>query len=192
MLLGSDVSEVHQILDQRCGGRGQPFATRSPLGWVIRGPMDRDRAGLRINAINWTTDQLLVRLYDADFRELSDPEEPALSLEDDKALKMVSSSAQLKDNHYKLAAPWERSFDSLPDSRTMASKRLLSPKKKLLGNETLKQNYTQCMTDHLSKGYISPANEDKKRWFLPHHVVLNPRKPEKIRIVSDFQWRVTQ
>ncbi len=53
LLLGCDVPEVHQVLDQRYGGggRGQPFATRSPRGWVIRGPMDHDQAGLRINAI---------------------------------------------------------------------------------------------------------------------------------------------
>ncbi len=55
LLLECDVPEVHKVLDQRYGGQGQPFATRSPLGWVIRGPIDRDRPDLSINAIKRTT-----------------------------------------------------------------------------------------------------------------------------------------
>ncbi len=62
----------------------------------------------------------------------------------------------------------------------MAFKHLSSLKRKRMGKETLKHNYTSCMKDRLLKGFISPVEEDKRHGSLPHHEVLHPRKPARI------------
>ena len=38
LLIGCDVPEAHSILEQRIGVGKQPYAVRSALGWLIRGP----------------------------------------------------------------------------------------------------------------------------------------------------------
>ncbi|KER23801.1 hypothetical protein T265_08390 [Opisthorchis viverrini] len=39
ILIGCDVPEAHWVLNQRLGGRKEPFAVKTPLGWVILGPV---------------------------------------------------------------------------------------------------------------------------------------------------------
>ena len=42
----------------------------------------------------------------------------------------------------------------------------------------------------ISKGYAEAVPEDeivsnKRKWYIPHHRVINPKKPDKVRIVYD-------
>ena len=52
-------------------------------------------------------------------------------------------------------------------------------------------NYRQQVQKYFNKGYAEPVskddNEDSSRpvWYLPHFGVVNPNKPNKIRIVLD-------
>ncbi|KAA3676423.1 uncharacterized protein DEA37_0003187 [Paragonimus westermani] len=41
ILIGCDVPGAHWVMDQKLGKRGQPFAVRSLLGWVLSGPLQR-------------------------------------------------------------------------------------------------------------------------------------------------------
>ena len=45
------------------------------------------------------------------------------------------------------------------------------------------------MQDYIEKGYAEKVRDDGKRnactWFLPHHPVMNPKKPDKLRVVFD-------
>ena len=51
------------------------------------------------------------------------------------------------------------------------------------------------MSDLLLKGYAKRVSEDRrsrddgKVWYLPHHSVVHPRKPEKVRVVFDCAAR---
>jgi hypothetical protein len=40
ILIGSDVPEAFWVLEERHGGRGEPYAIRSPLGWTVVGPTE--------------------------------------------------------------------------------------------------------------------------------------------------------
>ena len=37
IIIGSDVPEGHWVLDQRRGGRKEPYAIQTPLGWTLMG-----------------------------------------------------------------------------------------------------------------------------------------------------------
>jgi hypothetical protein len=39
MIIGSDVPEAHWVIEQRRGGRKEPYAVRTPLGWTLMGPI---------------------------------------------------------------------------------------------------------------------------------------------------------
>ncbi len=43
MIIGSDVSEPHWVVEQRCGGLKEPYAVRAPLGWTLMGPIGTER-----------------------------------------------------------------------------------------------------------------------------------------------------
>ena len=69
----------------------------------------------------------------------------------------------------------------------MAKHRLDLLGKRLKRDVSLKQNYTESVHDYLSKGYAQRVTnigrEDGCVWYLLHHPVIHPRKPDKFRIV---------
>ena len=90
------------------------------------------------------------------------------------------------DGIYVASLPWHDNA-SLPNNYALARRRLESMKKRLCRNKDLYDRYAAVMRDHLAKGYISlaVASVNADSWYLPHHPVLNPTKPGKVRIVFD-------
>jgi hypothetical protein len=64
-------------------------------------------------------------------------------------------------------------------------------KKRLLRNESLLEKYAATMNDYLEKGYAERIPQEQLRpsntpvRYLPHHPVVHPAKPEKVRVVYD-------
>lgn len=53
------------------------------------------------------------------------------------------------------------------------------------------EKYKTTMTDYIEKGHAEriPKEEleenDRPVWYLPHHPVTHPLKPDKVRVVYD-------
>ncbi|XP_041471180.1 uncharacterized protein LOC121420582 [Lytechinus variegatus] len=78
----------------------------------------------------------------------------------------------------------------LPDSRPMAESRLQSLGKRLAKDERLHTKYKEGIADLLQQNFAEevPYQEEDSNgptWYLPHHPVFNPKKPDKTRIVFD-------
>ena len=72
----------------------------------------------------------------------------------------------------------------------MAEKRLAGVKRRLERNPELKAMYCKEMQLLLNDGYAEIVPETERNqsgcvWYIPHHSVLNPNKPGKVRIVYD-------
>jgi len=73
----------------------------------------------------------------------------------------------------------------------MAVSRFLSTEKKLKKNPELVEKYQNVINDYVTNGYARKMPPEKakiatpKTWCLPHHAVLNPNKPGKVRVVFD-------
>ena len=55
-------------------------------------------------------------------------------------------------------------------------------------DDRLHQQYTEFMQEILGKGYAKESKstqQDGRVWYLPHHGVYHPQKPDKIRVVFD-------
>ena len=61
----------------------------------------------------------------------------------------------------------------------------------MLRDERYHRNYTTFVNDIITKGYAQKVTKEEqpteagKVWYLPHHGVYHPKKPEKIRVVFD-------
>ena len=81
----------------------------------------------------------------------------------------------------------------------MVEKRLISFQWRLKRNPVLRKQYRTIIEDYLEKGYASKVADEttnqqpstdqittaERRWYLPHHPVINPQKPAKVRVVFD-------
>ncbi|KAK0138995.1 hypothetical protein N1851_024471 [Merluccius polli] len=76
----------------------------------------------------------------------------------------------------------------LPNNKKLATARLQHLKKRLKANKQYYEHYTAFMKDIMDRGdaeLASTASERETAWYIPHHGVYHPRKPDKLRVVFD-------
>jgi hypothetical protein len=67
----------------------------------------------------------------------------------------------------------------------MAAKRIKDLRKRFFGNLEFFDCYSANIKQMLEKGYAKPVSDVSQlpnsvlTWYLPHHAVLNPKKPGK-------------
>ena len=106
-----------------------------------------------------------------------------MSREDKRAISIFERSAQFTDGHYFVQIPWRNEQPNLPNNRALAEHRLMLLKRRLTRDPVYRKRYTDFIEDLFIKEEL--AGQDGKVWYLPHHSVSNPQKPEKTRIVFD-------
>ena len=112
------------------------------------------------------------------------------SVEDQKVYERLKRQVKFRDGHYQLPLPW-RSDEVMPNNKSMALGRLKHLKKKLIKDPLYKEQYASQMQIMIDKGFAEMVHEDEQmksshgHWYIPHHGVRNPHKPDKLLIVFD-------
>ena len=193
LLIGQDLPEALIPLEVRTGGTGEPYATRTKLGWTLNGPVSR-HPNQQVAALFTKTDadlqQQVVKFWELDKPPGTD--ENSLSISDRKVLSIWEDSITKDGSHYMMDIPFKQRPPPLSNNYTMAERRLQSLGKRLSNDEDLKKKYTKAIEELFDKGYAEsiPDEELNKEndsgvWYLPHHAVIHPRKPDKVRVVYD-------
>ncbi|CAH8649463.1 unnamed protein product [Schistosoma rodhaini] len=158
---------------------------------MIIGPKGASRSLHQVQWCHCSNDILrdIERLYNHEFED-TDTSRNGYSVEDKRALEIVSNSFKLEGGHFQVGLPWKYDRPSLPNNLELAERRLECLRKRFMKDNSLLQKYQAVMNKHLSKGYIIEASKegfdrDAVCWYIPHHPVINPKKPGKLRIVFD-------
>ena len=109
--------------------------------------------------------------------------------EDRISLAKMKKEVTVVEGHVQLPLLWRDGETDLPDNRRYVENRLACLKRRLSKDEKLHKKYVEVMESYFSDGYaekIWPSSSSPKfKWYLPHQPVVNPKKPEKLRIVFD-------
>ena len=106
-------------------------------------------------------------------------------------MKSLSKTTRKVNGRYEVGLIWKDSIRALPNNRVIAEKRLELLERRLERDTQLKVKYTETIENDLQKGYIKKLEDqelvetDAHEWYLPHHAVVHPDKPRKVRRVSD-------
>ena len=195
LLIGANIPKAHWVLDHRRAGSNELYAIKSPLGWVILGPMSpitKTTEESKVNCIysNRKIHDSLEKMFNNEFNDTTSTRR-AMSEIDKEALNYMTSSMCLVNGHYQIALPWKSGAPSLPDNHAQAYKRLMSIKHRLETNDSFKAMYVSTMNGYIDNGYAEsvPMREQNKTgknvWYLPHHIVLKNRGAAKLRVVFD-------
>ena len=198
ILIGNDVPEAHWVFEQRRGSRKQPYAVRTPLGWTLIGPLGEALSSeAQVNFISGGQELLSTqfkRLYGTEFSESLSCTKQAFSVEDHRALAILESSARKVDGHYQLSLPWCFQTPCLQNNRSVAVRRLQALEKRFRYDPALFGMYRDTIKEYIASGHArkvpSPGDSAPgKLWYLPHHPVFHPQKPNKVRVVFDCAAR---
>jgi hypothetical protein len=199
ILVGSNVPKAHVQKEVRFPEDDENglFGYRYALGWSLCGP-----TGVETEQQTFLNNVSLDKNLDSElekFWKLEDTgtstrwEKESFSEEDRRAVKIIQETTKLVDGHYEVGLLWRDEQPHLPDNRRLAEKRLDLLKRRLLKpeNKELATKYHEVMQGYIDKGYARKLAEEEikaespVRWYLPHHPVMNPNKPGKVRIVFD-------
>ena len=191
LLIGIDCKRVFQPLECRIGPAKAQDAVRTPLGWVLYGA--NVTVGLadvsNHTALNVSIDVLRDDPCPLDLPKPSNDCSCSLktSREDRIALQMMKDKVKIVNGHFQLPLLWESGTNQLPNNRKVAETRLMCLKRRIAKDKALQEKYSAVMASYFEEGYAEKigVTEGKLSWFLPHHSVVNPMKPDKLRIVFD-------
>ena len=108
---------------------------------------------------------------------------------DARAMDILESTTFCDGVRYHVGMLWADSHSTLPNNYYASLAQLKSLEKRLKNDPSLNERYAKTITDDLDKGYIRVVSSEElasstpREWYLPHHPVLNPNKPNKVRRV---------
>ncbi|XP_064644640.1 uncharacterized protein LOC135498317 [Lineus longissimus] len=201
VLIGVNVTKAHTQLEVREGPVDLPIAVHTPLGWTVMG-VDRtqpDSSGnehdVSVNnfLINKITDleQSVERFWKTESFGTLDATDVPYSMEDKRAQDALDTTTRITENgHYEVSMLWSKPPD-LVDNKPQAERRFEQLQRKLNNNPTFRDKYRDVINKYISKGFarkLSPeevSQSSDRTHYLPHHGVVNPKKPDKLRVVFD-------
>ena len=140
------------------------------------------------------TPKTLLKMLELDFNDHTPskfPDERRYSQEDQKFLDKAEHGIQKIEGHIEIPLPFHHPDIKMPNNREQAVKRANWQKKKMLHNQRYHRDYTTFVNDIITKGYAQKVTKEaqpaeaSKVWYLPHHGVYHPKKPENIRVIFD-------
>ncbi|XP_043215496.1 uncharacterized protein LOC122378464 [Amphibalanus amphitrite] len=199
VLLGANVSEAIVQREARVGKRGQPVAVRTDFGWSLSGTV----AGLvppelqhvlhvhREATQEDELDSLLKEFWLTDSFGAKYSSKTSASEDDRRAEQLLQTTTRWRGDRYETGLLWCEDDVTLPCNYTAAVDRLERTERSLQRCPEKAEAYQKTFESYLSKGYarkLKPQEREKRtkrRWFLPHHAVVNKNKPDKVRVVFD-------
>ncbi|XP_058449080.1 uncharacterized protein LOC131429046 [Malaya genurostris] len=198
ILLGLDNIHLFAPLESRVGKPNEPIAVRSKIGWTVYGTENSAPSAhtyLNLHSVEPMSNQYLHDML----REQYVLDETAVTtfaipepVEDKRAREILESTTKRVGDRYETGLLWREDARRFPDSYSMAVRRMKALDRKLEKSPELKRNVCLQIEDYQVKGYTHKATKaeltDTPRntvWYLLLNVVVNPRKPGKIRLVWD-------
>ncbi|XP_036320010.1 uncharacterized protein LOC118734393 [Rhagoletis pomonella] len=134
---------------------------------------------------------LVHEYFTADSFRVNPPAVPLESDEDQRAREILRRTTRRVGKQYETGLLWRTYPPKLPNSKTMAEKRLLTAERQMKNDAEFGARYRKEMAKYVSNGYARKLSRDEAgephqdAWYLPHFAVINRHKPEKTRIVFD-------
>ena len=114
-----------------------------------------------------------------------------LTKEEKRAMNILQNKTKLVNNRFEVGMLWKSDDVKLVNNRPLAVTRLLSTEKRLEKVPEIREIYVSKIDDYLKDGHVKELTKTEssittsRTNYIPHHFVLEPNKPSKIRIVWD-------
>ncbi|XP_058817768.1 uncharacterized protein LOC131681077 [Topomyia yanbarensis] len=198
IMIGLDNIHLFAPLESRIGGQGEPIAVRSRLGWTVYGPEKQKAAAetfLNVHIVKPATNEelhdMMREQYALDEAGITSYEVPE-PVEEQRAREILRTTTKRVGKRFQTGLLWREDERNFPDSYPMSMRRLLALERKLNRDPALDRIVREQISDYQIKGYAHKATAEELEqtprsavWYLPLNVVLNPRKPGKVRLVWD-------
>ena len=178
------------------GEEHEPYAVKTDLGWSIVGAKTpctdtRDDKGfchrIAVKELPPITPASVIKALERDFLD-TNPREKTISQDDIQFLHLLNGKILYnEEGHLEMPLAF-RERPQVPNNKQLATVRLKHLKRKMEKCPKYKEDYIKFMDNVFRDGdaeETSATPKESNTWYIPHHGVYHPRKPEKIRVVFD-------
>ncbi|XP_067643433.1 uncharacterized protein [Eurosta solidaginis] len=197
LLLGLDNSYLGIGDSTVEAGPKQPIATATRLGWVVYGPRQHKQVSqprvlhVRQSQSLHELHRLVQEHYSVENFGVRSTNVVMESDDDRRARAILQNTTKEIGKKYEVGLLWRSDTTILPPSYDMACHRLKNLETRMLKDASFAERYKNEIDAYISKGYARPLRQEERlksrptTWYLPHFGVVNPHKPNKLRIVFD-------
>ena len=112
---------------------------------------------------------------------------------DARFMELMDREVKQIDGHYQLPLPLKNPKLELPNNWMMVQRRVNQLERRFRRDDSYFQYYKTFVDDMLAKEYAKKSTSPAplgKTWYIPHHSIFNPNKPDKTRVVFDCSVEV--
>ena len=199
ILIGLDNIDVHKAIEVRCGVSGEPYAERTCLGWIVRGPTGKNgqKSGtkVQIHHVKLQLPELAERFFDGE--RFGTEARSKFAHGEKKTDRILEGITKLEGPGYQAKLPWKEDAPPIGNNFPVAEKRLKATVRKCNRDQKYKKDFETAMQKYIDAGYVEkaysydprlPQTADERReqnqYFLPTHGVYKS-EGSKMRIVFD-------
>lgn len=208
ILLGVDHPHLLAVLESRVGGKDEPFASRTKLGWIVRGLLGGDCNPTTARAYHLNGPEKFMEgrtpsdSLASEFRQFCDTEAfgtefqgIGLSESEQKAEQITNEGIKRLTVGYEAPFTWKDGEPAFFNNRPLAEHRLRSLLRHFDENPDFEQDYRAAIQKYVDEGYVSLVNDtdtaSDDQYYLPHHGVYKKScgRKGKLRVVFDAAAR---
>ena len=194
VVIGQDNFHLLFPVDYRKGKKNEPWAIKTKLGWTLSGPLPKHEIAQIATVLATCDDDQLsdqVKLWWSMESYSSTFSVSGRSHEDKKALEILEKTTRLIEGRYEVGLLWADN-KVIPNNYVFAYTQLCSLERRLEKNRDLKKRYEATIKVDLENEHVRRLEDEElsssgsdPQWYVPHHPVINPKKPEKVRRVCN-------
>ena len=193
VIIGQDYYHAIRSIEFILGDdKNSPCSVCLPIGWVISGPLPPSGVSTSScfkcvvedsSLTNQTKSWYELESYGA-FEQVD-----ARSAADKHALSILNSETVHNGERYIVPMRWVDSNVSLPNKIYSSRAQFKTLERGLSKDPELRERYADTIREDIWKGYVvtvephDPRKRSGRELCLPHHPVINPNKPGKVRRV---------
>ncbi|XP_075264503.1 uncharacterized protein LOC142356492 [Convolutriloba macropyga] len=178
-----NLNEVQVILGEDCYDIHHPFGFKKSVDkaapWAVKSKIDDKLANQ------------LSKWRDIEFYA-SNCDVTGHSKDEQRAVKTLEQTTRFNGERYEVVFLWREEEVMLPNDLYSAMGQLKSLERRLQKEEKVRKRYQDTIDTDVNAGYLRKVDQaelnetkDKLQWYLPHHPVINPHKPKKVRRVCN-------
>ena len=162
ILIGADEPHLHLYTENRIGNTNEPVALLTTLGWVLMGgKSNNSKISTNFLKREWEMlDKSIERFWQTEpYGILKRDDTILMPKQDRKAIEILESIVNKKNNHYTVGLLWKDENIILPYNHSTALSRFHSLEKRLAKNPTIVTKYKDTINDYIEKGHATKLSK---------------------------------